>query len=135
MHSKRRGALNNAPKTARLLLKQAALNEEKTMELTITGRQVEVTAPMRDYVKSKFERISRHFDHLLSAHVILGVEKLDQVAEATLHITNKQLHAEAKGQDAYAAIDSLVDKLDGQIKKHKERLTDHHRGERAPSDA
>jgi putative sigma-54 modulation protein len=106
-------------------------NEEKTMELTITGRQVEVTAPMREYVKNKFERISRHFDNLLSAHVILGVEKLDQLAEATLHISSKQLHAEAKGQDAYAAIDSLVDKLDIQIKKHKERVTDHHRGERA----
>jgi putative sigma-54 modulation protein len=101
------------------------------MELTITGRQVEVTAPMREYVKSKFERISRHFDNLLSVHVILGVEKLAQTAEATLNISQKTLHAEAEGKDAYAAIDGLIDKLDVQIKKHKERLTDHHRGEKA----
>jgi putative sigma-54 modulation protein len=101
------------------------------MELTVTGRQVEVTAPMREYVKSKFDRLARHFDQLLSVHVILGVEKLAQCAEATLNVSGKTLHAEAEGKDAYAAIDGLVDKLDGQIKRHKERLTDHHRGEKA----
>jgi putative sigma-54 modulation protein len=101
------------------------------MELTVTGRQVEVTAPMREYVKSKFDRLARHFDQLLSVHVILGVEKLAQCAEATLKVSGKTLHAEAEGKDAYAAIDGLVDKLDGQIKRHKERLTDHHRGEKA----
>ena len=101
------------------------------MELTVTGRQVEVTTPMRDYVTTKFERVARHFDQLLSVHVILGVEKLAQRAEATLNVTGKTFHAEAEGKDAYAAIDGLIDKLDGQIRKHKERVSDHHRGERA----
>jgi putative sigma-54 modulation protein len=105
-----------------------------TMELTVTGRQVEVTAPMRDYVKSKFDRLARHFDQLLSVHVILGVEKLAQSAEATLNVSGKTLHAEAEGKDAYAAIDGLIDKLDGQVKKHKERITDHHRGEKATAE-
>lgn len=101
------------------------------MELTVTGRQVEVTDPMREYVQNKIQRLERHFDHLLSVHVILGVEKLEQWAEATLNISGKTLHAEAQGKDAYAAIDGLIDKLDGQLKRHKERMTDHHRGERA----
>ena len=100
------------------------------MELTVTGRQVDVTAPMREYVKSKLDRIAKHFDQLLAVHVILGVEKLAQNAEATINVSGKTFHAEAQGQDAYAAIDGLVDKLDAQIKKHKERITDHHRGER-----
>lgn len=100
------------------------------MELTVTGRQVEVTAPMKDYVKTKLDRISKHFDQLLGVHVILGVEKLAQSAEATISVSGKTFHAEATGLDAYAAIDGLVDKLDVQVKKHKERLTDHHRGER-----
>jgi putative sigma-54 modulation protein len=99
------------------------------MELTVTGRHVEVTQPMREYVKNKLDRLSRHFDHVLDVKVILGVEKLKQTAEGTLNLSGKTLHAEAQGQDAYAAIDALADKLDAQIKKHKERVTDHHRGE------
>jgi putative sigma-54 modulation protein len=103
------------------------------MELTVTGRQVEVTAPMREYVKGKLERLARHFDHVLNVHVILGVEKLKQTAEGTLNLTGKTLHAQSDGQDVYAAVDALVDKLDAQIKKHKERITDHHRGENLAS--
>jgi putative sigma-54 modulation protein len=100
------------------------------MELTVTGRQVEVTPPMRDYVRNKLDRISKHFDQLLDAHIILSVEKLQQSAEATINVSGKTFHAEANGQDAYAAIDGLVDKLDTQIKKHKEKITEHHRDKR-----
>jgi len=101
------------------------------MQIDLTGHHVELTEPLRNYVNEKFERLERHFDHVTDVHVILSVEKLRQTAEATIHISGGKLFAESTSEDMYAAIDSLTDKLDRQIKKHKEKLTDHHRSEGA----
>lgn len=99
------------------------------MNLNISGHHVEVTVPMRDYVKDKLKRVERHFDHLISAEVILSVEKERQKAEATVHASGANLHAEAINGDMYAAIDMLMDKLDQQTRKHKEKLRNHHQKE------
>ncbi|HEX4895484.1 MAG TPA: ribosome-associated translation inhibitor RaiA [Solimonas sp.] len=99
------------------------------MNLNISGHHVEVTPPLRDYVMSKLKRLERHFDHLISAEVILTVEKLEQRAEATLHASGANLHAIAVNGDMYAAIDLLTDKLDQQTRKHKDKLRDHHQKE------
>lgn len=99
------------------------------MQLNLTGHHVEITPPLRDYVSSKMERLERHFDHVTNVHVILSVEKLRQKAEATLHVTGNDLFANAEDEDMYAAIDALTDKLDRQIKKHKEKVTDHRQRE------
>jgi len=101
------------------------------MQIDVTGHHVELTDPLRNYVNEKFERLERHFDHVTDVHVILSVEKLRQTAEATIHISGGKLFADSTDEDMYAAIDSLTDKLDRQIKKHKEKLTDHHRSEGA----
>jgi putative sigma-54 modulation protein len=99
------------------------------MQINLTGHHVELTPPLHDYVNSKLERLERHFDHVTDIHVILSVEKLRHKAEATLHVSGGTLFADAVQEDMYAAIDSLTDKLDRQVKKHKEKLTDHHRSE------
>lgn len=99
------------------------------MQINLTGHHVDVTPPLRDYVNSKMERLERHFDHVTDIHVILSVEKLRHKAEATLHVSGGNLFADATEADMYAAIDALTDKLDRQVKKHKEKITDHHRGE------
>jgi putative sigma-54 modulation protein len=101
------------------------------MQLNVTGHHVDVTPSMHDYVSQKMERLERHFDHVTNVHVILSVEKLRQKAEATLHISGGNLFADAQDEDMYAAIDAMVDKLDRQIKKHKEKVTDHRRSEGA----
>ncbi|VAX11927.1 Ribosome hibernation promoting factor Hpf [hydrothermal vent metagenome] len=98
------------------------------MQLNITGHHLEVTDSLHDYVVSKLERIERHFDHVTNVHVILSLEKLRQKAEATIHVSGGNLFAEAEHEDMYAAIDAMIDKLDRQIKKHKEKITNHHRG-------
>ena len=95
------------------------------MQINLTGHHVEITGALRDYVISKFERLERHFDHISNVHVILNVEKLAQIAEATLHVNGGELFANAEHEDMYAAIDALVDKLDRQMKKHKEKLKAH----------
>lgn len=99
------------------------------MQLNLTGHHIEITQALRDYVTSKVERLERHFDQVIDAHVILSVEKLRQKAEATLYISGGNIHADAVEEDMYAAIDALVDKLDRQVKRYKEKITDHHRSD------
>ncbi|TCO80140.1 putative sigma-54 modulation protein [Plasticicumulans lactativorans] len=103
------------------------------MQMNLTGHHVEITQPLRDYVQDKIGRIERHYDNVTSAHVILSIEKLDQKAEATVHVAGGDIHAYATEADMYAAIDVLADKLDRQIKKYKEKLTDHHRSDKVRS--
>ena len=99
------------------------------MQVNLTGHHVDLTSSMRDYVNNKMERLERHFDIVQDIHVILSVEKLRHKAEATLHINGGNVFADAVEEDMYAAIDALTDKLDRQVRKHKEKMTDHHRSE------
>ena len=97
------------------------------MQINLTGHHMDITPALRSYVKEKFERLERHFDNMTNIHVILKVEKERQKAEATIHVTQGNIFADSEHEDMYAAIDTLVDKLDRQVKKHKEKLTNHHR--------
>jgi putative sigma-54 modulation protein len=103
------------------------------MQIKLTGHHIEITQALRDYVHDKLERIERHFENVTSVHVILSVEKLRQKAEATIHVAGNDIFADAVDGDMYAAIDALSDKIDRQIKKHKEKLTDKHRDEKVRS--
>ncbi|MDE2196118.1 MAG: ribosome-associated translation inhibitor RaiA [Gammaproteobacteria bacterium] len=96
------------------------------MQIDITGHHVDITPALRSYVQNKFERLPRHYDQVTGIHVVLTVAKLEHKAEATLQVSGGKLFADAVDGDMYAAIDSLIDKLDRQIKKHKEKLTNHH---------
>ena len=97
------------------------------MQLNLTGHHVEITQSLRDYVNEKLVKLERHFDHVTNVNVVLTVEKQQQRAEASVNVSKGQLFADASNADMYAAIDALVDKLDRQILKHKEKLTNHHR--------
>lgn len=99
------------------------------MQIQISGHQVEVTPALRSYVESKLDRISRRFDNLTSLTVVLSVEKLLHRAEGTLAAAGAVLHADATEADMYASIDVMIDKLDAQVRKHKEKVTDHHQAE------
>lgn len=105
------------------------------MQIDITGHHVEITEPLRDYVKTKFEKLERHFDNVVDVHVILTVEKLVQKAEATITVSGAKLFADASSEDMYAAIDQLTDKLDRQVVKHKEKRADHRRNEGSVGEA
>lgn len=99
------------------------------MQLSITGQQIEVTDSLRGYITEKMERIERHFDHMVNAHFVLHVQKQIHEAEATLNAPGATIHANAKSGQMYAAIDTLIDKLDAQVRKYKEKQVDHHRSE------
>ncbi len=104
------------------------------MQLEVTGQNVEITQALRAYIAEKCERLERHFDNIISVHWVLRLEKLENTAEATIHVGGRTnpIHADAMAEDMYAAIDVLIDKLDRQVRRHKDKVTDHHR---APSRA
>ena len=91
------------------------------MNLKLTGNHVEITSAMREYVTTKISKITRHFDHVIDVSVILSVEKHRQKAEANVHVKGKDIFVEADGDNMYASIDSLIDKLDRQVLKYKEK--------------
>jgi putative sigma-54 modulation protein len=101
------------------------------MRIETHSQQIEVTPALRDYVQAKMTRLERHFDQPIDARIVLGLEKAEQCAEATINVAGRTMHADASGVDMYAAIDLLVDKLDRLLMKHKEKRVDHHRGESA----
>ena len=95
------------------------------MQLNLSGHHVEVTPAMRAYAEKRLERILRHFGRVIDVHMVMSVEKNEHKAEATLHLAGANLFADAIEDDMYAAIDALADKLDRQVKRHKERKTEH----------
>ncbi len=97
------------------------------MNLNITGHHIEVTPALHEYVTSKVDKVIRHFDQVTSVHVILSVAKLVQKAEITLHVKGRDIFADSSDVDLYAAIDKLIDKLDRQVLKYKDKNNDHNR--------
>lgn len=97
------------------------------MQINIHGHHIELTDPLKLYVNEKFTRLSRHFDHITSSQVTLSIEKNRQKAEATIRFSGGEIFADSIEQDMYAAIDLLIDKLDRQILRHKEKIKAHHK--------
>ncbi|HEV7817395.1 MAG TPA: ribosome-associated translation inhibitor RaiA [Janthinobacterium sp.] len=100
------------------------------MNLTISGHHLDVTPAIREYVQSKLERVKRHFDQVIDITVILTVDNLPekekrQKAEINLRMSGKTVYVESLAQDLYAAIDTLIDKLDRQVMKYKTKVKDH----------
>ena len=101
------------------------------MNLTISGHHLDVTPALRGYVVPKLDKITRHFDQVVDVKVLLTVEKQKekqrrQRAECSIHVKGSELFAECAHADLYAAVDELVDKLDRQVVRHKDRVQDHH---------
>jgi len=99
------------------------------MNLKISGHHLAITPAIRDYLQDKLAKVSRHFEQVMDVDITLSVDKLDQKAEAKVHLSGKDLFCESIDADMYAAIDGLADKLDRAVLKHKEKLVDHHNQE------
>lgn len=101
------------------------------MNLTISGHHLEVTPALREYVLTKLERVTRHFDQVVDVTVMLSVDKSKekerrQRAVVTMHVKGRDIVVEQSHEDLYAAVDQLMDKLDRQVVRHKDRIQDHH---------
>ena len=91
------------------------------MQITYTGHHLEVTPALKEFTAEKLQRLQKHFERIISINVTFHVEKLDNIVDATIHVPNHSIHATAKANDMYIAIDELIGKLDRQLKKHKEK--------------
>jgi len=95
------------------------------MQITITARHFELTKAIRDYVESSCLTLKKYFDHIIAIHVTLALENSRNICELSLHAGKFGLQAEAEEMDMYLTIDSAIDKMEAQIKKLKDRVTDH----------
>jgi putative sigma-54 modulation protein len=95
------------------------------MNLHLTGHHLEITPSIREYVSTKLQRITRHFDHLIDLHAVVEKERSGFSVEASVHVRGKEIFCESADADVYAAIDALADKLDRAIIKRKEKSLEH----------
>jgi putative sigma-54 modulation protein len=108
------------------LPEEGQFTQEIDMQINVSGQHIEVTPALRAYVTEKLQRISRHFDHVISIDVILRVENHHKQADGKVNAAGKSIFAQESSEDMYAAIDGLVDKLDRQVRRHKDRIRGHH---------
>jgi len=92
------------------------------MKIQITGRHIDVSDALRDYAEKKISKLEKYFQQLIDTHLILYVEKLDHAAELVMNGDSVQFHARDRAADLYSAIDLLVDKMEAQISRYKERI-------------
>ncbi|MCC5792401.1 MAG: ribosome-associated translation inhibitor RaiA [Legionellaceae bacterium] len=95
------------------------------LPINFTGHRLELTPAMVEFTRQKFDKLERHFDKITAINVVFDVEKLRQIVEATILVSQAELHARSESEDMYTSIDSLVDKLDRQLLKHKEKMRAH----------
>ena len=99
------------------------------MNLDITGRHFEITPAVKEHIENKFIKIKNHFDHIIEAKFILSIEKLNHIIDATIHLPHLDINAKSVDVDMYKSIDLVINKLDRQVIKYKEKNKDHHQSE------
>ena len=95
------------------------------MQLNLSGHHLDITSSIKQHTSDKLTKIKHHFDSVMNVNMILEVQKDLQKAEATIHVSGADLFAKAQSSDMYVSIDQLINKLDSQIIKHKEKLHNH----------
>lgn len=96
------------------------------MQIDFTGHGMSITEGLKVHTQDKFLKIKNHFDHkIMRVHVTYTVQKNEQIAEASVAIGGKEIHAKSSHTDMYSAIDDMIHKLDKQLIKHKEKITSH----------
>jgi putative sigma-54 modulation protein len=95
------------------------------MQINFTGHHIEITPALKSFTEEKLQKLERHFDEITSIHVVFTIEKLSHIVEASILVAKSELHARAEAPDMYTAVDILIDKLDRQLIKHKEKIRDH----------
>lgn len=95
------------------------------LQLTITGRHMEITSPLREYIEKKFSRVEKYFKKGVDVHVSLSVEKMSHKIEVTVTVNGLLFRGEEATPDMYASIDQVADKIENQLKKYKEKTKGH----------
>ena len=92
------------------------------MHIDITFKNIDPSDALKDYAKKRLTKIGKFIDRPADAHVILSVEKIRHKAEVTLNADGVIINAIEITEDMYSAIDMVMEKVERQVKKHKEKL-------------
>lgn len=95
------------------------------MQVSITGRHINLTEPLKNYVEDKLNHLRHSFEQVVHAHVVLSVEKFRQCAEVTLHANGLTIHGKHETEDMYASIDGVMDKINRQLKRYRAKMRHH----------
>ncbi len=95
------------------------------MNVTITGRHMEMTEALKAYIESGLKKVKAHFDKVIDVDVVLDVEKHRHIAEVNLHANGVRIHSREASSDMYASVDAVMAKLEKQIRKYKGRINKH----------
>lgn len=95
------------------------------MRINFTGHQIEITPALKTFTQKKIDKLSAHFDKITNINIVFGVEKLQHTVEATIMITKGEIHASATDENMYTSVDLLIEKLEKQLAKHKEKMREH----------
>lgn len=94
----------------------------------MTGHNIEITDAMRARTEEKInKRLSAFSESITSIHIIFDVDKTNHMVEGIIHVPHNSIHAKAEGTEMYTALDDLIDKIVRQLRKHKEKIKNHHR--------
>jgi putative sigma-54 modulation protein len=95
------------------------------MQLSVTARNLEITPALRSYAEEKLTRLTKYLEQIVTVHVVLSVNKHRQTAEVTMRVRDLTIRAEEESDDLYSSIDLVVEKLERQILRYKERIMTH----------
>ncbi|MCU0844286.1 MAG: ribosome-associated translation inhibitor RaiA [Spirochaetes bacterium] len=95
------------------------------MNITITGRNFEVTSDVREYSEKRIKKIEKYFNQLIEVLVVMNVQKLDHIVDILVNGDGVQFYAIQKAGDMYSSIDLIIDKMEKQISRYKDRQSDH----------
>lgn len=95
------------------------------MNIQVTGRHVELTEPLKQYAESKIGKLGKYFDTAIDAHIVLSVEKHRHRADVNILVNGLNISADSVTHDLYASIDTVLDKVERQVRRYKEKIKNH----------
>ncbi|QOX79218.1 ribosome-associated translation inhibitor RaiA [Trichlorobacter lovleyi] len=95
------------------------------MQVSTTFRHMEQSEALKSYAEEKLERVAKYIDEPISAQVYFTVEKIRHIVEIVISGRGITTKASEATNDMYAAVDAVLDKIERQLKRYKEKLKDH----------
>ncbi|RDI48779.1 ribosome hibernation-promoting factor, HPF/YfiA family [Aquicella lusitana] len=96
------------------------------MQLQFVGKNIDITPALKAFATEKLQPLQKRFDFIMQINLVLHIENITHIAEATAHIKGAEIHARAENEDMYKAIEAMIDKLSTQLTKHKEKISEQH---------
>ena len=94
------------------------------MQIRITARHFDLTDHLKNFAENEIEKLERYFNHIIDAHLILDAEKSRMTAELKVKVYGTVLTSKVRSFDMYDSVEKVIDKMEGQLKKYKDRLQD-----------